>query len=153
MKGIIDSLKRSTNSIYGIRQKIGAELVEVFILTRVWAGQEIGVGNPVDTVEKVEPTPSIKDFSQDIRIQEGGGLESGDVVLRGVSKLNYPKSETLETRTGQRDVEKFWCLKSASGEKDLYTVISTKEKHLAWDIQLRKVTTDTNILQTIGVEF
>jgi len=62
-KGIIESLLPSSENILGIRNLIGAEKAQVYMLVRTWGGGEVGTGAWKDTLKEILLTPHVYDFS------------------------------------------------------------------------------------------
>lgn len=131
--GLLDCV----DSILGIRDCIGANLADVYFVTRTWSGTRPGDGEFEDVEEQMKPTPQIVDYSHDIRLQQGGAYKQGDLILRNISRNQYPEESILRTDTGIKNVEKF--LKVGS---NYYRVIQVKEKLLTWDVQVRKIAQD-----------
>ena len=125
------------DEILAIRDCIGAALAPVSIITRSWSGARVGEGQFEDVEVELKPTPMIKDYSHDIRLQTGGTYKQGDLILKGVSKNSWPEESTLRTDTGIKNVEKF--IKVGS---NYYRTINVKEDLLTWDIQVRKIAQD-----------
>lgn len=134
MTGIIDGLKDCADDILGIRDDIGAQLKLVYLVTRTWSGSEPGDGTATDAETQLLPTPHVVDYSHNVKIAEGGAFKQGDILLRGISKVAYPAQSSVDLSTEGAGIEKFYRV----GEL-LYKVISIREKHLTWDIQLRKL--------------
>lgn len=147
MKGIIDSLAKSRDKLLSIREKVGAELVRVFILTRSWSGGRPNDGELHEELEEIRPTPGVKDFSHDVRLQEGAGVQQGDIVLRSISKSTFQTEEPLDTRTEEHGVEKYYLLLNRQNEQKFYTVVSIREKHLSWNVQIRRVSNEDELYQ------
>lgn len=131
--GLLDCL----DDILSIRDCIGANLAECKIVTRTWSGQRVGDGSFEDAEEELKPTPQIKDYSHDLRLQQAGTYKQGDLILRGISKNAYPEETILRTDTGNKQVEKF--IKVGA---NYYRTIQIKENLVTWDIQVRKVAQD-----------
>lgn len=127
----IDGLKKGINSILAVRDKIGI-LHEVFIVTRTWSGGDVGRGEKSDRTHKVVPTPGIKAFSQDVRITEASAVQQGDIILRGISKVNYPLESDVDCSSTAKGVEKFFLI----ADKE-YQVKNVTESYVTWDVQLR----------------
>lgn len=133
MGGVIDSFK-NTDKILGIRDKIGAVLKPVSIVSRTWSGIQVGEGEPVDSVVRLLPSPRVVDFTHDLRIQPGGSVQQGDILLKGISKESHPKQSELDGTSDKKNVEKFYLV----GER-LYQAISVREKYLTWNVQVREL--------------
>ncbi len=139
-KGIVDALLPSVDAILGIRDQIGAIIKPVFILTRTWYCDE-QLTTPAmqpegffkDCSVPLLPTPKIKDFSQDIRLKEGGSVKSGDIILSNISRNKY-RSEDLDGATPAANIERFFVV----GVK-LYQVINVTESYLTWSVQIREL--------------
>lgn len=134
---IRESLLGCVDDILGIRDCIGAALASVTIVTRTWTGKRVGDGTFTDTSTPLSPTPEIKDYSHDLRLQQAGTYKQGDLLLRGISRNQYPTEALFRTDTGLKTVEKF--IKVGS---NYYRTIFVKENLLTWDIQVRKVAQD-----------
>ncbi len=135
---LIDSLLPNVDDLLGVRDSIGAVLRTVFILTRTWSGKKPGEGVATDTKVQLLPTPDLKDYSHNIRLQEGGSVRQGDIFVRGLSKHKYPKETDIDCSTHSHSVEKFYLIADR-----LYTVIIVKENYLTWDVQTRKYANQT----------
>lgn len=133
--GLVDSLLGSANDILGVRDSIGAALKAVKIVTRTWSGGRVGSGTSEDTAVDVLPSPGFKSFAHDLRLQEGGEFKQGDILLTSISKQTFPTEAEVRAASGGEGVEKFYRV----GGED-YRVISIVEKHLTWNVQLRKIT-------------
>ena len=131
---VVEDLRASVNDILGLRDDIGAGLKPVSIVTRTWSGEEPGDGVPTDLEEPVVPSPYVVEYSDEYRIKEGGAVQQGDIMLRQISKQSYPTREFVDCSVIEKNVEKFYRVGNA-----LYRVIMVKERHLTWNVQLRKV--------------
>lgn len=116
---------------------MGAQLADIWFITRTWTGKRIGEGQFTDAITKVFPLPQIKDFSHDIRITAGGAVQQGDLILVGLSRNQYPNMTVLRTDTGIANIEKMIKV----GDH-FYRVIHIKEKLVTWDIHVRKILQD-----------
>lgn len=138
--GLIDSLLPMTDSILGVRDSIGAVIKPVYLLTRTWytdSGLTIPAAAPEgfakDSMIKVLPSPMIKDFSQDIRLREGGAVKAGDIILSSISRNKYQLSD-LDGTSSAPNIAKFYLV----GVK-LYQVINVTESYLTFKVQLRQL--------------
>ena len=139
MSGIIEDLLPDVDCILGIRDDIGAELRKVFLVKRKWGGETLGDGRAKDTKTQILPTPYIVDFSHNIQIQSGGSFQQGDVLLKNISKDKFPKESDLQPSTGDGTIEYFYEV----GDK-LYNLQTIVEKHLTWNVQLRRLIDDSS---------
>lgn len=130
----VDSLRKGVNKILETREKIGAALKSVRLITRSWSGSRVGEGRAKESVLRVLPTPRVKPFSHDLRLREGGAIKQGDILIKGISKENFPNEEQIDGSTDAKNVEKFYEI----GTK-IYQVISIRERHLTWDVQVRRL--------------
>jgi len=131
---LIDSLMPVIDDILSLRDQLGVALKKVGIVTRTWEGFEPGEGKARDSYDQILPTPEIVDFSHRQRIQTGGAVQQGDIILKHLSKKTYPQKSLIDCSTTEKKIEKFYDL---GGE--LYQVISVKEDHFTWDVQVRKL--------------
>jgi hypothetical protein len=131
--GLLDDLRNVADDIYGVRDAVGAVMHPIHIVTRQWPA-EIGVGAAVDTVTLLKPSPGIKALSHDFLAIQAGSVQSGDLLLQGISKQSYPEKAMVAFDDLAANVEKFYRIDS-----NLYQVISVVEKYIAWDVQIRKV--------------
>jgi hypothetical protein len=136
-QGLIDSMADCSDSILGLRDSIGAVLKPTFLVTRTWTGEISGDGEATDEEEQMLPSPGIKTFEHDLRIQEGGVVKQGDILLRGVSKNKYDQ-ETVERKSAEKRIEKLYRVGDS-----LYSVVSVVEKQLTWDVLLRRISDQT----------
>lgn len=134
----ISSLLSSLESILGIRQQIGADLRKAYIITRTWSGAEIGDGTPTETVTEILPTPGIKDFSHSIKLEASGNIKQGDIILHQISKAAFPLESSIDGTSASAQIEKLYKV----GEY-YYRAISIVEKHLTWNVQLRRLSDQT----------
>lgn len=130
-KGILDSLKGCSDAILGVREKIGADIHKVHIVSRTWTGEAVGAGTCEDVEVLIEPTPAIRDLSNDHRVKEGGSVQNGDLMIKHLSKNRYATRAELDC-TSTDLVEKFYKI----GGK-LYTVINVVEDYITWHVQVR----------------
>jgi len=128
----IDGLKKSINSILGVRDKVGI-IHEVFQVTRRWSGESVGSGSATEVKTRILPTPGIKEYAHELRLNEAGTIQQGDIILKGISKVNYPLESDLNCITESENEEKFWLI---DGKE--YTTIYIKESYVTWDVQVRK---------------
>ncbi len=133
MTGIIDGLKDCSDSILGIRDQIGAALKPVYMVTRHWSGNAVGEGLATDLVVQILPSPRVVDFSHSLALKEGGKIEQGDIILRGISKHHYSELD-VNCKSEASNVEKIYMLGDV-----LYNAISVTEKHLTWNVQIRRL--------------
>lgn len=122
--------------ILELREKIGL-LKEVCIVTRTWSGERVGDGSACDEIHRIKPQPGIREYAHDLRILEGGTIKQGDIVIRGISKSNYPESE-IDNSSNAKNVERLYLV----GDK-LYQLINISERHLTWDVQVRRLSDQT----------
>jgi len=129
---LIKDLLKDSNSILSIREDLGAQKHNVYFLVRTWSENVVGKGIPKDSVERMSPAPGLQEFPHDIEQRSGGKIMMGDIRLKMVSKLNYPR-EKLELRGSSKGEERFYYI-----NKNLYAVAGIQEYHLHYDLTLRK---------------
>lgn len=129
------SLGDCIDSILGVREGMGAQLGDVYIVERVWTGQRQGDGSFTDTEIKVSPAPEIVDYSHNVSVTEAGAVKSGDLILRGISP-KYTEDQ-LKTITTAKNREKFYRIGS-----HYYTCIHIRERVVTWDVHIRKISED-----------
>ena len=129
----IPDLIDDIDCILGIREEIGAQLKDVCILSRQWSGERIGDGRAFDTEVELSPSPYIVDLSHDIRGSEAGFIKQGDLLIKQISKNKFPTEDCIDGTVKNDTQEIFYKVGDF-----LYTVISVKERHLTWDIQVRR---------------
>ena len=125
-------LKDCIDAALSVRDKIGAKIHDVFIVTRTWTGEDIGDGQSSETEIQVLPTPEIVDYSLNIRLPTGGSIRQGDLILKGISCNRFTAKE-LHTQTEQDTVEKFYKINN-----ELYEVIHITERFVTFEVQVRK---------------
>lgn len=139
--GVISDLIPSVDEILGIRDDLGVALKEVWMVTRTWSGSEIGVGTFTEVRVRMLPSPRVVEFSQDLRIKEGGSVRAGDIQLKMVSKESYSTEASVDCSSNTANVEKFYEVGGI-----VYRPISITEKHLTWTILLRRVSDQSRSL-------
>ncbi len=144
MSGLIASLMPNVDAILGVRDSIGAVKQPIFFLTRTWYSDS-GHTTPAlapegfakDSQVQMFPSPNIRDFSQDIRLKEGGAVKAGDIILTGISHNKFTLSNLDGTSTAP-NIEQLYSV----GVK-IYSVISVTEDYLTWKVQLRQSSNQT----------
>lgn len=131
---IVSDLKPGLNAILGIRDDLGAALKEVYLVTRSWSGGELGEGDPTEIKVRMLPSPRVVEFKHDLRIKEGGAVQQGDILLKMISKVSFPKQCDVDGSTNSQNVEKFYEVGGI-----LYRVVGVTEKHLTWNVLLRPI--------------
>jgi hypothetical protein len=129
---MIDDLRDGLNDILGVRDDIGAALKEVYLVTRTWSGLSIGAGTATETSVRMLPSPRVVEFTDDLRIREGGVVKQGDLLLKQVSQQTYPTIDLVDGTSEAKNVEKLYDV----GGK-LFRVVSVTTKHLTWRVLLR----------------
>lgn len=146
--GIIDSLLEVTDDILGVRDDVGAVIDPVFLVTRSWyrdtartiPSSRVGDGYAKDTETQMLPSPALKNYSQDVRLREGGAVKSGDIILKNVSRQSQSEA-TLDASTGVPYQEKLYRV----GDK-LFQVINIMKSYVTFDVQLRELTNQRRYL-------
>ena len=133
MSGIVDDLRSNVDSILGLRDSLGVGLKKVYLVTRTWSGSELGAGTKTITKTQMLPSPHVVEFMDSYKIKEGGAIQQGDIMLKMISKQSYPIRTDVDCTTTAQNIEKFYEVGGI-----LYRVIMVKEKHVVWDIQLRR---------------
>jgi hypothetical protein len=134
---LLDSLLPNIDTVLGVRDSIGAQLHNVYMITRRWSGGRPGEGLASDSTQQLQPTPQIFEYGHDIRLTEGGAVKQGDIVLKSISKNTYTDKD-LSGRTDDKATERFYRIKER-----LYEVINIKERFVTWEVQLRKLSNQT----------
>lgn len=130
---IVDDVLSITNDILGLRDELGAIKHHVYIFTRTWPETK-GIGIPVDTEVQVLPTPFLQDYSQDLRVREGGNIRQGDIILKHISKQAYPTEDLIDCSVSNpKTMEKYYKINNR-----LYEVINVKQDYVYWNVQVRK---------------
>lgn len=137
MSGIIDSLLPAIDSILGVRDSAGAVIDPVYFITRTWSGTQPGDGTAVDTQVQMLPSPGLKNYSQDLRLREGGSVKAGDIILKNVSRNSYTEAQ-LDGSSSAANIQKFYLV----GAK-LYQAISVAKNYVTWDVQIRELSDQT----------
>jgi hypothetical protein len=133
MTKAIPSLLPNLDCVLGVRESIGADIQRVQLITRRWSGRERGDGDYTDEVLDVRPTPSLRSLAHNVRLTEGGSIKATDLFIGHISKNQFPNESDVDCSSSESTVERFYRI----GQYD-YTVISVVEKHLTWDVQVRR---------------
>ncbi len=140
--GVVTTIESGIDAILGIRDKIGAIVEPVYLVTRTWytdSGFTIPALTPdslyaQDVTIQMLPTPKIVKFSQDIKTREGGVIKSGDIMLKNISKHRYGLSDIDGTSLSE-NIERFFKI----GVK-IYQVINVTEGYVTWSVLVRELT-------------
>lgn len=135
MTSVVSDLLGGVDDILGLRDDIGAALKEVHLVTRSWRGSEPGDGTYVESKVRMLPSPRVVEFTDSHKIREGGAVQQGDIMLKMISKNLYPKAADLDCSSGDAAVERFYEVGGS-----LYRVVTVTEKHVTWNVLLRKLT-------------
>jgi hypothetical protein len=130
---IVEDVLSITDDILGLRDELGAIKHKVYIVTRTWPEVK-GVGAYVEEVAQILPTPFLQDYSQDLRVREGGNIRQGDIVLKHISKQSYPSEDKIDCSVpDSKKMEKYYKINNR-----LYEVVNVKEDYVYWNVQVRK---------------
>lgn len=143
-KGLLETMLPNVNCILGVRDSIGVVIKPVYLFTRTWFTDEAKTiaatkpeGFAKDSQVQLLPSPALKDYSQDIRLKEGGAVKAGDIILTNISRSSYVEAD-LDGTTPAENIERFFLV----GVK-LYQVINVTESYLTWKVQLRELSNQT----------
>lgn len=123
-----DPILCALNSI----EESGLNIHQIGILTRQW-DEELGKGEPVDTVAYFSPTPRLKEVRQSHSVNEGGTQRKGDLVIRMIPKSQYATRNLIDCSEGNSSKELYYFI-----DGDLYEVVEVTEKIWQWDIVVKK---------------
>lgn len=127
-------LAECVESALEARDDVGYLKSKVYFVLRTWSGERPGDGDCEEEKTQMLPTPYIVDLSHDVRIQPGGNIKQGDILLRHVSRSAYPLESDVNPIPELRNCECFYEVCD-----QLYQVISVKQNYATWDIQIRKI--------------
>ena len=133
VKTLIDSLIESVDDILVVRSDLGAA-IDVYLIERIWSGENVGDGIFEDRVEKIFPAPNVVDYGHDLRIQLSGAIKQGDLLVKDISKHGFPNVESIDGTSTNKQLEHLYKIKD-----DLYQVIHVKDNYVTWDVQVRKI--------------
>jgi hypothetical protein len=122
------------DSLYGVRDTVGANKELTFQVTRTWTGATPGDGTFTDVVKQVAPSPAIANLGSSWKARQAGLDESGDTMLSGLSKQSYPTRETIDCTSKLPNVERFYMI-----AHKLYSVVNVEEQYISWTVRIRKV--------------
>jgi len=144
--GLIADLTAIADSLYGIRDDLGAAVHNVYVLTRTWSGTSVGDGRAFDETEQLLPTPALKNLSHDFDAQKAGTVKAGDIILKGISKQSHPTEDEVSLKASSVVEQKFYLIADK-----LYQVISNVENYISWDVYIRKLTHQTRYATVWGI--
>ncbi len=126
------SLSKCIDSALAVRDSIGANIHEIYLVERCWSGETIGDGKHYDKVTKLSPTPEIREFAHNIMVQTGGAIQQGDILLKGISKNRYSR-EDLQYQSDNPTQEKFYLIDDRE-----YRIVNIVERLVTWDVLVRQ---------------
>jgi hypothetical protein len=132
--GIIADLTAVADSLFGVRDAIGAAKSSVYIATQTWSGSEIGAGTMVETTAQVVPSPGIEDLAHNQQVVVGGDYKSGDLLLKHISKQSYTTESAVDCTTALANVQKYYKIDGA-----LYSVVRVESDYISWHVHIRRV--------------
>jgi len=133
--GIVQDLIGIADSLYGVRDDIGAVLEPVYLVTRTWSGTQPGDGTFTDVETHLLPSPAIAELTSSWKLKEVGLQEgSGGTMLSGISKQSWPTRDKVDCTSTQANVERFYKI---AGK--LYYVKTVKENYVSWTVFIAKV--------------
>lgn len=133
--GIVQDLVGIADSLYGVRDDIGAVLEPVYLVTRTWSGAAPGDGTFTDAIQHVLPSPAIAELTSSWKLREIGLQEgSSATMLSGISKQSWPTRDMVDCTSTAANVEKFYQI---AGK--LYYVKQVKENYISWTVFITKV--------------
>ena len=130
---VVSRLRERVNGILEVRDRIGAALKDVYLVTNTWSGTQLGDGDVMSAKVLVGPSPRVVEFRSDNRVTQGGLVKSGDILLKMISKQTYPTVDLIDGTSSSQNVDRFY---EVGGVK--YTVLEVTEKHLYWNVLLRR---------------
>ena len=139
-KGVVQGVLENVNSILNHRDLLGAALKPVYFVTRTWSGTELGDGTVTETRSQMLPSPRVVEFSHDVRLTEGGNAKKGDIMLKMVSKQTYPTQDLLDCTTPSANIEKLYEVGGV-----LYRVANINERHVTWNLLLKRLTQQSRV--------
>lgn len=134
----IESLKDSIDSVLDIRRQVGADIKRVYMVTRTWSGDQIGSGDVTEEVSEILPVPGVKDYSHSLKMESGGNFKQGDLIIHQISKNKFPLESDVDGSSTETNIENLYKV----GEH-YYRAISVVEKHLTWNVQVRRLADQT----------
>lgn len=132
--GVVGALKEGLDEILGLRDSLGVALMPVYQVERTWTGEENGDGTASEVKTQILPSPRIVSMSDDSRVVTGGAVQLDDLMLKGISKSSYSTKNLIDGTTAAQNIQKFYEVDGA-----LYSVTNVQEKHLTWNVQIRKL--------------
>ena len=124
--GLLDDIEGSVADALSVKDDLGLKKANVYFYRKEDDEEDA-------TWKQILPTPSIKDFSHDVRLLEGGSVQQGDLILRGFPRSLYSESD-LETATEEGTTTLYWVINDRP-----YTTVSIVKKMLTWNVQVRRV--------------
>lgn len=135
MATLVERLRGKAARFYSVRDRIGANKDDVFRITRTW-GQTVGDftnGNPVDTRQKITPSPRIVNLEHRSFVTPHGQTVEADILIKNLLISQFPEREELDNPQKGGNIERFWQI-----GRFYYTTESIQRKQLTWDVVLKK---------------
>lgn len=125
------SLLKCINKILHSKECADALVHKVFHVERIWSGDHIGDGKYRDFKTEIYPTPSIIDYSHNLMASQGGNIQSGDLLLQGISKANYDR-KFLSPQTDSPNIERWFIIEDRE-----YRAVSITEHLVTFNVLVR----------------
>ncbi len=132
-----DCLREAIDCALQARDEAGVNIAKTFILIRVWSGENIGYGEPTDTLTLMSPSPSIREIKKDFTLKNVGMVRSGDVMLKSISFSVFANEDEARLVTPEAYIEKFFSIDGV-----LYRPISVTRNFATWNMVIRPIIDD-----------
>jgi hypothetical protein len=128
-----DDLEPVVDELRGLANDLGFRPYTVTVRTRTWSGGAVGRGSATVSDRVLSPVPKVQDVPARLVVGPGGKYETGDRIVRKVSR-SYTLSQ-LGASALNAGVEVEWLIDS-----DRYRLVSEPEKRsLEWVVHLRRI--------------
>ena len=112
---------------------LGLNIAKVGLFKRVWSGDKLGQGKPTDSAEYFSPTPRIRQIRQAHSNKEGGLEKRGDIIIKMLSKSQYPEKDILEAISEKQNEEIYYIIND-----ELYELVEVTEMVTHWNVIVKK---------------
>lgn len=110
---------------------LGLRLHSVTVRRRLWSGEELGLGTPVDTDVELTPRPRVKP-APEFKGGEGGRREAGDLVVDKIS-ATFTLQQLAPSDLGETE-EALWLVDG----QEYMLVARPEEGFLGWKVRLTR---------------
>lgn len=129
-----DCIQEAVACAYEAKAAADVDICKVSMIQRTWTGSSAGRGDATDVETPVSPNPSIVEFKHNLAIKTGGNVKAGDILIKGIVRLNYAEESMVDGSSTAKNIENFYKICDK-----LYQVVSVRKRIGTWEVLVRRL--------------